>query len=385
VSDSDAGIATVATLLGGLASQVSTATSVLGQTVQAQSAAFALPANQTSYSTPGGPYTYTVPSFMVTGDLFDFIIYAGGAGGNAGIYGSGGGAGQRVTRALLVYGTDIPLSTTTFTVTVGAPGAGGTNNATAGGNSTVAITGYSGSPLTAAGGLVNGNSGSVNGAGVTPQVVTVDGQDYWGGQGGMYPGNPGQFPGGGGASGPFVVAGEPGGGGQVIIRARKASAVTLPGSGARVTRTSTANVNLSANATPAVMPANYWGNTAKATPDITVNLTNGSFTVANAGWYSVKFATLVGWGSQSGTYMQPVLFHNGNPALRGTPALTVSDYNGSLQYPPAMAGAFDIDLAAGDTVQAGRVTNDTNPFNGTGEATGTCSYFSIALINRSLA
>ena len=73
--------------------------------------------------TPGNGYAYHVfissDSFVVSSDgLAEVLIVAGGGGGGGYAYGGGGGAGG------VVYGSSVPLSAQTYTVTIGSGGAG---------------------------------------------------------------------------------------------------------------------------------------------------------------------------------------------------------------------------------------------------------------------
>ena len=81
----------------------------------------------TRYDVPG-TFTYTVDTtWMVGGDYFDIVMCTDGGGGSGGstifAYGAGGFSGNW-SGITLVYGVDVPLSTTSFTVTV-LFGAGG--------------------------------------------------------------------------------------------------------------------------------------------------------------------------------------------------------------------------------------------------------------------
>jgi hypothetical protein len=124
-----------------------------------------------------GTYVYTIPSWMAAGYYIDIVCL--GAGGGGGMYtdsepapgyyqyGYGGRAGS-YANITLVYGVDIPVTTNTISVTVGAGGAGGSGavgTPAAGGASSVTITGYGGGPISGAGGGAGGYTGNqYNGA-----------------------------------------------------------------------------------------------------------------------------------------------------------------------------------------------------------------------------
>jgi hypothetical protein len=179
---------------------------------------------QQTFGTNG---TYTVPAWAVSGTKFDIVGIGGGGGGNTGSYMGAPGAWNGVT---LTYGTDMPTSTTTFTVTPGHGGASQTPGPAApqganGTASTVAVTGYTSSPFSAAGGLGAANTtayftGSNNGA----PNYTFHNAPYTG-SGTAAAGNSGITPGGGApVSGGSATTG---GYGEVIITAIDTS---VPGS-----------------------------------------------------------------------------------------------------------------------------------------------------------
>lgn len=187
-------------------------------------------APQTTEFSTSGTSTYAVPSWMVAGDQFDIVLIGAGGGGAQGANGFGGaeGAWNSVT---LTYGTDIPTSTTSFSVVVGAGGAGsggpqsvGFTGGT-GGSSSVTITGWSTRTITAAGGIGGGeNQGSPTGVGLgaSPNPLVVNSVSYYGGGNQSGTGHTGNMPGGGGAAATFPTVGGPGATGAVWIRAYQA-------------------------------------------------------------------------------------------------------------------------------------------------------------------
>jgi hypothetical protein len=60
---------------------------------------------------------------------------------------------------------------------------------------------------------------------------------------------------------------------------------TVVGSGARMIRTNTSNVNFSANQSQTDFPGNYFDNIFAASSDITVTLATNRFTITKDGWY----------------------------------------------------------------------------------------------------
>jgi len=154
--------------------------------------------------------TYWYHTFLSSGTFTpataltcDYLVIAGGGGGGGG-YGAGGGAGGYLTAS------NYSMSATSYPVTVGSGGAGGSStNGVAGTNSTLGSIiayggGYGAGPNTP-GSRPGGPGGSGGGAGYasgTAGAATPSGQGYPGGTGpaGFYGGA-----GGGGAGGPGQV------------------------------------------------------------------------------------------------------------------------------------------------------------------------------------
>jgi hypothetical protein len=180
--------------------------------------------------------TYVRPTWMVAGDILEIYIHPAGGGGQSGGYGAageGGLAGTAVGRSY-VLGSDpkgtgfpiIPLSTTTFTHTLGAPGSGGVDpytfdpgfNAGATSVSAAGIT-----TLTGAGGLGGGRAGNnsnVTTGGGAADVTLDSHTEYGGTPAGVN--QDGVFPGGGGGSG-YPAFGRAGAAARVAYRARQAA------------------------------------------------------------------------------------------------------------------------------------------------------------------
>ena len=173
----------------------------------------------TEYGT-AGTYTYHVPSWAaVAGNKFDIIVLGGGGGGNQSFFGAAelGGAGGSWSTVTLTYGADIPLTTTTFSVTVGASGGAGIENGanpTNGGNSSVTITGYG--TITGSGGTAGGTRSQV---GASPGNESFDSVQYFGGTPQSSAGGGGNAPGGGGAGATNFGSGGGGAPGAVWIMA----------------------------------------------------------------------------------------------------------------------------------------------------------------------
>ncbi|MBO0882211.1 MAG: hypothetical protein J2P17_18115, partial [Mycobacterium sp.] len=165
---------------------------------------------------------------------------------------------------------------------------------------------------------------------------------------------------------------------------------TLVGSGARIYRASTTQVTPTYTAgSITLLPSSFFDTLDKNTPDITVSLTNGEFTVANAGWYKVTFGIEISGGTQGSIAITlvGVLYHNGSAAQWGNGAMVA--YYAPLSFTPTrLWSTFDIYLSAGDSVQVGYVNDGgatPNTYKFLGEATGQKTFLDIALMNRSLA
>jgi hypothetical protein len=171
--------------------------------------------------------TYTLPIWMALGDLIDIVILSDGGGGDPGntifSYG-GGGNGGHWSGVSLIYGVDVPLTTTSFTFVLGQGGAGGIveiTNGAAGAGCTVTIAGYSGSPITVAGGV--GGTGDPAYFGETPGNFTFSSglgdTTYVGGGVQLVASAPGFAPGGGGAGGSYLASGANGAAARLWITA----------------------------------------------------------------------------------------------------------------------------------------------------------------------
>lgn len=189
----------------------------------------------TTTYTATGAYTYTIPWWCTHVDVI--MVGAGGGGtGGVGAFTNGNGGGQNTAvsqwvAVTLVRGVDFPWSATQITGVVGAGGAGSPGAVSAvdiqdpspGGASTAAIAG--GASLSAAGGLGGTTQvGFTNRTGLGPGNKVLDGITYTGGADttSATPNVPGS--GGWGGAGGFVSgqAGNPGGRGQVWLRAKQA-------------------------------------------------------------------------------------------------------------------------------------------------------------------
>jgi hypothetical protein len=166
---------------------------------------------------------------------------------------------------------------------------------------------------------------------------------------------------------------------------------TYVGSGARMYRTNTAVVTLSAAVSTDTLlsTGSFFGVTGESTADITVDLTNGKFTVANAGWYmiSAHVGITLSTVQSSETIVAPILFKNGASFQHGN-STNAGNASGGTGAPGGdLTGAWNVYLAAGDNVQLGYVylaSKSSNAQTALGEASGKRTWFQIALINRSL-
>ncbi len=163
---------------------------------------------------------------------------------------------------------------------------------------------------------------------------------------------------------------------------------TYLGSTAHITRTSSTVVA----APSGVLPTNFWAANLRSTPDITVDLVNGKFTVSKAGPYLVTASLESNAASNfAGTpyaaSIQAILYRNGSIEQYGNFVMQDKPvgYDGSSSisipyYTPVTT--FECYLSAGDYVQIGTaatVVGSSNSITGGlfGEATGKKTYFNI--------
>jgi len=165
--------------------------------------------------------------------------------------------------------------------------------------------------------------------------------------------------------------------------------MTPVGSGAYIARTSTAF--LDAYDGQNLLPPNFFGSTSRNTntPDITVDLVGGKFTVSNSGWYSLNasISTDPDTAALPSDRFAFTLYRNGAVEQWGDDLSTCESDGVTTYLVRSFSGHWVIYLAAGDYVQLGynaKLVQGGKSFF-TGEATGVRTYFNIALVNRSLA
>jgi hypothetical protein len=145
------------------------------------------------------------------------------------------------------------------------------------------------------------------------------------------------------------------------------------GSGFRQYLASTTQVNLVSGTN--LLPNSYYDTNQWQSADLTYAAgTNNELTVSVAGWYMVKISLYTKTSGAGNNQLGPVLYHNGSVVQRGSLLVTVD--GGSL----IASDSFIVYCAAGDTLQPGSFTN-ISTFGTWGEATGTYSYWEVALMN----
>lgn len=149
---------------------------------------------------------------------------------------------------------------------------------------------------------------------------------------------------------------------------------TTLGSGATMVRTSASGVNIAlAHNT---FPSSFFNSPEFNTADIALNFSAGTMTVAMTGWYYVQARILMGaawsgrlqfWLYRNGTQWKPMgaQIDNGSPSL------------------DAVGAGIPVYLSSGDAISLGYYATALNASVFTGESTGTETYFTIALVNRS--
>jgi hypothetical protein len=164
------------------------------------------------------------------------------------------------------------------------------------------------------------------------------------------------------------------------------------GTGARMYRATGSTVNpvLTVAGTPALLPANTFDTIDIATADITVDLTNGGFTVSTPGWYRVvcrlQSSVTLSSASTTPSAFGVCLYKNGTALRLGVAAWGVQVSGAPfILGPDSIFGDFDIELAVGDAVQLGNwvdTANMQNTFHIEGDSIGGATYASITLNNR---
>lgn len=157
---------------------------------------------------------------------------------------------------------------------------------------------------------------------------------------------------------------------------------TYPGSGARITRTSTTQVGVSSGVN--LLPTNFFGTTTVVTSDLTVDLVNGSIAVYYSGWYNIKFMAKNGSSAGFPDRIAPVLYINGSANLYDKDIMRgVNSIGGSL-VPRWISGEWlSVPLTSGQYVQIGYDASAAASNVLQGEATGLQTYLSVTLANKS--
>ncbi|AOT23766.1 minor tail protein [Mycobacterium phage TBond007] len=154
------------------------------------------------------------------------------------------------------------------------------------------------------------------------------------------------------------------------------------GSGAKMSRLNTGNVNVSSGRRLA--PTNFYDSLELATPDIKADVANAKFTVSLAGWYRVEIAfSLNSFAGASSFQVAPVLYKNGAVHRVGTDAYGFQAFGAGTAARFAQT-SFGVYLDAGDNVQVGYDSGASIVITMSGEASGVETYFGISLLNRSL-
>ncbi|ARQ95465.1 minor tail protein [Mycobacterium phage Shandong1] len=167
-----------------------------------------------------------------------------------------------------------------------------------------------------------------------------------------------------------------------VVSCADSDPAAATGSGAKMSRTSTATV--SPQSGRALAPANFYQSLDLATPDILAHVPSGKFTVSLAGWYRAEIAFRVDDNAFGSAWnLAPILYKNGTVHRVGTDAYAFFFFGVGAGARFAQT-SFAVYLDAGDYIQAGydASTNISNALKG--EASGVETYFSISLLNRSL-
>ncbi|AJD82246.1 minor tail protein [Mycobacterium phage Keshu] len=167
-----------------------------------------------------------------------------------------------------------------------------------------------------------------------------------------------------------------------LVSMADADPAAATGSGAKMSRLSTSNVNVQSGRHLAA--TNFYDSLELATPDITADVPNAKFTVRLAGWYRVEIAfSLNSFAGASSFQVAPVLYKNGQPHRVGTDAYGFQAFGAGTAARFAQT-SFGVYLDAGDSVQVGYDSGAAIVITMSGEPSGIETYFGISLLNRSL-
>lgn len=169
---------------------------------------------------------------------------------------------------------------------------------------------------------------------------------------------------------------------------------TVVGSGARMFRTSTTGVDVSAGAH--FLPDDFYSTLAEHTGDIECDLTEGSFTVSIEGHYDIHIQMGLAdfWGGFAPLAPFPLFLTLYKTPAGGSPAVETKIGDVAMGYaisgfttvsPRAMSGTARVYLQKGDSIRGGynADTSATGVF--IGDAAGIESSLGITLANRSLS
>ena len=160
------------------------------------------------------------------------------------------------------------------------------------------------------------------------------------------------------------------------------------GCGMRQYRVSTTAVSISGAYTAEKFPAGFFDSTSYIT-DSNLTANSNAITVSLAGWYAVTIRSVMAFTASAGIYtICPVVFCNGNAYQVGSPAAIVNGFGGNYAT-PSMCGTMIVYCHPGDVLEPGWGYEEgpgglfsSGSFNG--DSTGLHTYWSIALVNRSL-
>lgn len=162
---------------------------------------------------------------------------------------------------------------------------------------------------------------------------------------------------------------------------------TVTGSGAIMSRTDTADVNLASGTN--LLPTSFFNSIGANTTDITYDLTNGKFTVSESAWYHLDARIVLDGTVANNLELVVYKGNGGSPTAErviGTPAghfqgIQVTgggDTYHNPDYPNAVAGSCDIFLDVNDFVQLGTRSPSAVTSLLSGDSAGIETFFSIA-------
>lgn len=152
------------------------------------------------------------------------------------------------------------------------------------------------------------------------------------------------------------------------------------GSGFRRYRTSTTGVSISSGNN--LLPGSFFDTADIITEDFTYTSSTNSLVIGNAGWYMISLQIALSGFLSSNYAVAPQIIQNSQIAAWSNQSFgTAGSFGGSS----IIAGTFLLYCDAGDVLQPGYNANTSPSSTMVGAAGGAQTFWSVALVNRSIA